>query len=249
MSGLDELRVDGIWYPPPLAPAKVDDIAACLRRAPLYASHVSAKATEPPTDYDDAVRRWPIFSPQMEPLILAPHWFEYALSFFDMAREYFGAFPRLYSFNAFFACPLVGPLYTDTQAWHRDGDDTHQFTIFMLGSDVMKAEDGEHLYQRGTHLIDDDHLGRDWRETPKDTSIIEHVLGQRGTVILVDTQGLHLGTRPMTKPRLLVWARYAVSNPPASYHWDSLKPVAKEKLGDRYPTDPQLQEAIRLVVA
>lgn len=254
MQLLEDLRRDGIHLPAPMAPGEVSDIVASLASRRMFASHVAAKATEPPAEsvHEALARGWPVFSPVMADVVMAPRLLEHALRYFWAARYYFGgAFPRLYSLNAFWTCPTPPghPLYTETQAWHRDGDDAHQFTIFAYGTDVLVPEDGEHLYQRGTHLVDDDHIGWPFREEPPDPSTVAHVLGPRGTVMIVDTNGLHKAIRPSTRPRLLLWARWGTANPPRSYAWDQLHPVPRGWLGSRYPTDPEIQEAIRLVVA
>jgi hypothetical protein len=247
---IEELRREGIVRLPQFSVEKVDAFMAHIQSGPIYNAHVAGKATEPWATFDHAVSAgWRIFAPPFEAVVKAPHWFEYALGFFDLAREYFGGeFPRLYSLNAFWSAPSGGPLYTETQAWHRDGDDPKQMTIFMLGSNVTHRDDGAHIYQRGTHLTNDDNLGRDYRLDPP-PEIVEEVMGPKGTNILVDTGGLHMAIRPLQRPRLLVWARWSVANPPKSYEWDSLAPVPKEEMGDRYPASEELREAIRLVIA
>lgn len=250
---VEALKVNGIYaYPKPLLSRQnLIEFRKHLDVALVYNSHVSAKATEPPVKLQEAIteKRWGVFAPPMAALIRAPFWFELATSFFELAKEYFdGEFPRLYSLNAFWTKAIEGPLYMDTQAWHRDGDDRKQMTLFMLGSDVPDPSEGAHLYQKGTHKILDSDLGRNFRDAPP-MDLVESVIGPAGTVFIVDTGGLHKAIRPATKPRLLVWARFGVSNPPQSYGWDGLSPLPKVEVGDRYPINPELQESIRLVVA
>lgn len=247
---LDDLRARGIsMAAPALVPWMMADIVEHLEHTEVYGSHVAAKATKPPEPFTHAYgdSRWQVFSHTMQDLVLAPHWFEYALAMFPIARAYFGGeFPRLYSLNAFWSQPAEGELYGDTQWWHRDGDDPHQLTAFMFGTDVMVRDDGSHLYQVGTHKIRDEDLGWPFREDPPE--LPAEVFGFGGTVFFVDTNGLHKAIRPITRPRLLVWARWSTANPPASYGWDELRPVRRELLRSRYPDDPTLQEAVRLVV-
>jgi hypothetical protein len=251
-NAVEVLQRDGIFVYGPLF---TRDLMIAFREqldsSPVYGAHVSAKATEPPTTLNDAihVKPWPTFAPPMAALVKSPFWLETAMSFFKIARAYFdGEFPRLYSMNAFWTKQVDGPAYVDTQAWHRDGDDRKQLTIFMLGSDVPEPSEGAHLYQRGTHRIPDDKLERNFRDAPP-VGITEVVYGEAGTLFLVDTGGLHKAIKPASRPRLLVWARYGVSNPPASYGWDSLSPVPRAEIGDRYPSDLDMQESIRLVVS
>jgi hypothetical protein len=245
---IEALRRHGIATCGTMEPAAVDRLVAQVSRAQLYRSHVAAKAKEPSVIGTEEAHRlgWEAFSPEMWEVIAAPHWFEMALAFFPVAREYFGGeLPRLYSVNAFWTCPSEVPY--DTQDWHRDQDDRKQLVAFMLGTHVGRPGDGEHLYQRGTHLIaSDDLLGRPHREPPEE--IVERVGGPAGTVWLEDTWGIHVGLPPRAAPRLLFWARWGVSDPPQSYVWDELRPAPKALLGWRYPADPELQEAIKLVV-
>lgn len=244
---LDALRRDGICRLPPMPVEHVDELVAYLTSRPMHNAHVPwpTKVTET-AGYADALERFRVFSVSMGDLTLAPHWFEYALGFHDLARAHFGGrFPRLYSLNAFWTKP--GPdLFHYTQDWHRDGDDDQQLAIFMFGTDVPTPEHGGHEYQRGTHLTTDDNLGRDPHADPA-PEIVELVVGPRGTAILIDGQGLHRGLPP-AGARLLLWARWGISEMPRSYVWDKMTHLPKEQLGDRYPTDPDLRESVRLIV-
>lgn len=256
---VDTVRHDGIWISPqPFMRLYLGDVHKIepihvfvehLKRCILYNSHVAAKATLSPEPYHNALS-WPIFAPHMHDVIRAPFFFEVALSFAKVAWNYYHhRQPYLYSINAFWSNALGGEVYTDTQAWHRDGDAPDQFTIFMLGSDVLKPEDGAHLFQKGTHKIPDDQLGWNFRDDPPNSDTIATVMGKAGTLLVANTQGLHKAIQPSTRPRLLVWARYSTLCPPQSYYWDGLSPISRHVLGDRYPSDPWLQEVIKLVAA
>lgn len=74
------------------------------------------------------------------------------------------------------------------------------------------------------------------------------VYGPPGTAFLADTRGLHMGERPTTGPRLLLWARWGVSERPWAYDNDQTVPVDRATLGDRYPNDSRLRELVSLVV-
>jgi hypothetical protein len=242
---LDVLRQDGIFVTSPMAVDRVDAIVNHLTRWPMYGAHVAAKATEPPVPFSAACDRYQAFAPHMRDVLTAPYWFELACSFFDAARAYFdGADPWLYSLNAFWTRP--GPTYTDTQTWHRDHDDDRQLAIFMLGTDVLEPADGEHEYQGGSHAVSQDDLGYEWHMPPEDRVI--RVGGPRGTIFVCDPWGLHRGIPPQ-QHRLLLWARWCVTPTPRVYGVDRLAPVPRALLGDRYPADPALQEAIKLVVS
>jgi hypothetical protein len=243
------LQQDGIYVPsePVLSLTQAFEFRSYLSSVPVYRHHIAGKATESAPNFATAWKQgWSVFAPKTEDVIKAPHWFETALSYMSLAKAYFRQQPRMYSISAFWTTPAEGPLYGDTQTWHRDQDDKFQMTLFMLGSDVPDPSEGAHLYQRGTHRTPDADLGRD-PPSPPPCGIVSTVYGPAGTLVVADTWGLHKAIRPAKLPRLLVWARYAVANPPFTYVNDGLAPVSRDLLGDRYPTDPELQEAVRLV--
>ena len=246
---LSVLQRDGISRMPPMPLSLLEKILAHLQYKQVFNAHVAAMATEPPVILKTALRekRWPAFCHSMVDIVTAPVFLETAIGMYDVARAYFdNEQPRLYSLNAFWTQPTNSPQYKDTHEWHRDEDDCKQMGMFMYGTDISHTTNGAHMYQRGTHRIPDAALGRDCKAPPYE--IVETVVGESGTLFLSDTSGLHMGLRP-DQPRLLIWARYGVSNPPESYKWDKLSPVPKELIGHRYPKNPELQEAIRLVVA
>jgi hypothetical protein len=170
-----------------------------------------------------------------EDVLRAPHFFEFALKQTSIVRKYLGQEPLLYSVNAFTTYPIDGPMNPDIQEWHRDKDDVRFVALFVYLTDVLIPEDGAHLFKLETHRTTED-------------GPVETMLGSAGTAFLADTRGLHMGIRPTIRPRTMVWARWGVSDPPASYVWDKQAPVDKAVLGARYPADKTLQESIRLVV-
>ena len=173
-----------------------------------------------------------------EDILRAPHFFEFAMQFTDTARTYLGHEPLLYSVNAFTTYPVEGPMNPDIQEWHRDKDDSQFLALFVYLTDVLHEEDGAHLFKAGTQthpsIVDGE---------------IQTVLGPAGTAFLADGRGLHMGIRPSSRPRTIAWARWGVSDPPASYRWDKQSPVSRHVLGDRYPVDVNRQASVRLVVS
>jgi Phytanoyl-CoA dioxygenase (PhyH) len=263
---LATLRRDGIAYVPwSMGAAELAEMKAFLDECLVWPAHVSTKADQTFRKKLKDARKskdWPVYSPTMEDVVRAPHWLEYAMRCFPLAKEYFGEFPRLYSVNVFWSQPANYP-YGETHDWHRDGDDRKQFGMFLFGTDVTE-EDGPHLYQRGTHRHSDgreramkdvnaEHLALDaelgaQKENPRPEDVIK-ITGPAGTMFFEDPNGVHRGLRPK-KPRMFAWARWGVSNPTGSYLWDKLRPCSKDLIGDRYPyNDPEMQEAIRLVVS
>lgn len=245
---VDTLRRDGIASWDSLSREQVADIDIYLGDTPVRNAHVAAKATSPEIPLSDALyaRKWPAFSHRMEDVISAPHFFEKAVALLPLVREYFETpEPVLYSFNVFWTQP-ASVEYLSTHFWHRDFDDEKQLVLFLYGTDVLHEDDGAHKYQRGTHLTNDETLGRDWKQEPPQ-NVVKRIFGPAGTMFLADTNGLHMGYRPRQR-RMLAWARWGVSDLPRTYVRDELRPAPRSVLGERYPTDPYVQKAIRLVV-
>lgn len=246
---LANLRKNGVEYLPHFVPrAAMDEVDEYLSTCWVYNAHVRAKSTESIIQ-NEAVRknRWPMFCVDMQDAVVAPHLFELMVDHYDFAKRYFdGEQPILYSMNCFWTQPAPGaPQYLDTHGWHRDLDDRKQLVIFVFGTDVIYPQDGGHQYQVGTQNVSDQSLGRDFRAPPPHG--VKTITGKKGTAFVSDTRGLHVGFRP-NKLRMLAWGRWGVSTPPQSYAWDKLKPVNKSLLGDRYPSSPDVQDAIRFVV-
>jgi len=254
---VNDLRRDGCTRLAIMSSDKVIEINEFLLQKNVYNAHVQAKASKSlPLPQAFGQSDWPMYCHAMEDAVLAPHFFERAISTFDIAKDYFdGDFPFLYSMNVFWTQRnSVGPNYADTHWWHRDGDCKKQLVLFMYGRDILVPEQGAHLYQRGSHVSyersiathTEDALGYDFQKPPNE--VIETFTGKAGTTFMVDTKGMHMGIRPDHR-RLLLWARWGIDDPPVSYGWDRLAPVAKERLGFRYPTDPTLQRAVHLVAS
>lgn len=224
---LPTLRRDGIVSVPGLSTTQVDALWAAVQDCPRYAGHVKREgrphAGQPISCWD------------MHDLIVAPHFWEWAVAFTPLAALYLGATPLLYSMNVFESTPSDWPPHPGIEVFHRDADDVRFLALFLYLTDVHDG-DGAHVYQCGTQ-----DLGSEMREM--------EMCGPRGTAFLADTRGFHRGHRPTTGPRRLAWARWGVSDPPASYVRDQLQPLPRARLGSRYPTDPALQAIVRLVVA
>lgn len=218
------LQRDGTELLPPLARLQALEILASLHAKPRHAGHIEGQ----PSAGQDC---W-----SMANVLQAPHVVETALCWTELAGEYLRAEPLLYSVNAFTMYPHVGPTSPDTQEFHRDKDDTKFLALFIYLTDVLTPADGAHQFIAGTHLGAVSGPGKE-------------ITGPAGTMFFSDGRGLHRGLRPTTAPRTILWIRWGVSDPPASYQWCGLRPVDKALIGDRYPTEHSLQRAIRLVLA
>ena len=208
----------------PLTGQQVDDVLGWLKSRPVFVGRHVVQADTEFTTWDAAaganVLCW-----TLETAVLTPHLLERALAEFDFVTEYLGTpNPYLYSLNVFVTRPGQ-PVRPDIQAFHRDTDDVKFLPMFFYLSDV----------------------GEDARQELRVDDRVVGIEGKRGTVFFSDTMREHRGLKPVTGERIIAWARFGVSNPPESYKWDHLEPIDKNLLGARYPTEPRLQEAIKLV--
>lgn len=221
--------------PAPMPPEELAAIVAHLKGCKVYDAHVQAKAQRSAA----WGAPWPMACHHMHDVLRAPGMLQWALSVRRLARGVFGEEPLLYSVNAMWTQP-ASHQYGQTHKWHRDGDDRKFLALFMYGSDVLRPEDGPHRYLAGSHLNDD----------PPQKDIEQRavsIYGRAGTMFVTHPRGLHIGVRP-GKLRLLLWARWGVSEPPISYVWDKLAPAPKASL-PWWPESEEEQRAVRLVAA
>lgn len=245
---LETLRRDGIVRLPELAPAAA--ITDFLRARPVANAHVPFQGKETRANLAGALGAgWPMCCNSMADVINAPCMLEYATRYLDLAGEYLrGADPvgeaQVYSFNAFWTQPSAAR-YEQTHKWHRDGDYSRFVVLYIYGTDVLKPEDGAHVFVKTSHRVRDDDL-------PKDRApLLETVLGPAGTMFLSDSRGLHYGTRPQVALRSLLWIRWYMPELPRSYVWDKMRPAVALGPAARYLGGLTAEErrALRLVVA
>lgn len=238
---IDTLRRDGIArVVPPLGAGQAADIAAHLRASPCYPGHVRVYGDKTPRTWAETATMTDVWCHDMETVVAAPHLWDLAISLLPTARAYLEAPPRLYSMNAFWSRASAEPPQTDLQTWHRDRDDERFLALFVYGTDVLTEADGPHRFRPGTQ-VEGDYPAGEFDVT---------IYGPAGTAFLADTRGLHMGVKP-TGPnaRLILWARYCVSDKPWSYDNDELSPVPAAVLGARYPADAETRDLVKLVVA
>jgi len=103
-----------------------------------------------------------------------------------------------------------------SQLFHSDRDHLQFVKFFVYLSDVS-TDSGPHVFVRGSHRTRPEALRRDLRfddeevlEHFAETDVIEHV-GPCGTVIAVDTSGLHKGKPPATAERWIFELEFATS--------------------------------------
>jgi hypothetical protein len=174
----------------------------------------------------------------------APHFLDFATQFTDFAEEYLGSFPYLYSTHSFWTKPAKGAVNPDIQHWHRDRDDKKFVAMFMFGTDVLDANDGPHMFVRGSHRVDD---GRTVLTEEPDPKTVIRIYGKAGEIFFANTFGFHMGMRPTLGVRLLHWARWGVSCPPAAYGWDKVSPVPGSTV-PMEPPDEKIMESTKFLV-
>lgn len=215
---------------------RVESILHHLKNRPMFSGHVG---TGQCATYEDAKKDFRSFAPSLASVLLGPYWLEYAIAHLPLARSYFDGPAWLYSLNAFWIMP--GSSY-ELHLWHRDTDAPSQMAVFMLASDTT-PDDGAHEYQVETHWTSDADLGRHVNEPP--SSHIQRVYGRKGKTFVMDPWGIHRG-QPCSKERVLLWARFADTIPDEKFLRKQIIPAYM--LGERYPSDPETREAIRLIV-
>ncbi len=233
MEIMEELRATGVAKIESLTPDQIAETNSWLLSRPVFAdAHVPQTARNEGRGMVDrsTAAGSEYVCVHTDDAILAPHLIEFGLSTVNLAAEYLGRDPPVaYSMNAFWCRPGAA-LRTDIQAFHRDADDVRFLAVFVYLTDILTPEDGAH-----------DLLGPD--------GVVHTVLGPAGTAFLADTSFEHMGRKPQTRERGIAWFRYGVSDHPPAGVWDKIEPIAAARLGDRYPTDPRLCEAIKLLVA
>lgn len=238
---LDALRGEGITRVPlGLGQRQVEDIRRYLMECWCYPGHVKVYGDQVARTFDDTQRMFDVWCHDMGDVVQLPHLWDLMISLMPAAEAYLEAPARLYSMNAFWTRPSDRAPQRDIQEYHRDADDERFLAMFVYGSDVCSDDDGPHVYVTGSHRdasLRCELLGPETR-----------ILGPAGTVFLADTRGLHYGAKPQRGDRLILWARWGVSERPVAYDIDRLRPTTRLALGDRFPQDREIQERVKLVV-
>jgi hypothetical protein len=104
----------------------------------------------------------------------------------------------------------------NAQLYHQDRDRLSFLKFFVYLTDV-EVENGPHMYIRGTHRKTPWSLRSDGRKTD---AIVEQaglggrvaeMIGPSGTLMAVDTAGLHKGKPPISGDRLVLQVEFATS--------------------------------------
>ncbi len=212
-----------------------------LKKRPVYPGHVIVHGDRKPRSFEEG-RSLETCCYEMESVVTAPYFFEWALALTDIAGFYLGEFPRMYSCNAFWTRPGPSEDNPHIQVWHRDRDDRKFVALFMYGTDVLEDEDGPHQLATQSHRFND---GQNREPTAREP--VAKVYGPAGTMFLANTSAIHRGEKPTSHERLLVWARWCVSKEPYSYKFDGLRPVPASKLAIERPLDRHVESTAMVV--
>ena len=224
-------------------------LRARLKNSPTYTGHVIPQGDRVARTWDEtiAIPANPLFHAchSLETILqAAPSLLPYIVGYLPLVEEFFGEPALLYSINAFWKRP------PDRGGWHYDLDDRKQAVIFIYGTDVLSPEDGVHQYYVES-------AGFSTEEKAKFHNVegvfvppvaVESFYGPAGTAFMTNTNGLHTGWPPKTGARLLIWARFGVSDPPATYHADEIGPVPASKLSYWTPGGEPVRHATHLIV-
>jgi hypothetical protein len=218
------LAATGCRMPAPALAAIIDHLV----QAPVFNAHVWALSDRTPHALDEGLET---ACSTMERVATAPGLLDLVDQFTPLAQAYFGEPALLYSLNAFWTAPGPSAPDSNIQSWHRDRDDRKFLVMFIYGSDVLTPDDGLHLYALGSHLDGSAEGGE-----------VVEVRGPAGTIFFADTSGRHCGLKPTRGRRMILWARWGVTDPPPVYRHDELAPVARAQVPHAYA------EHLRLVM-
>jgi hypothetical protein len=149
--------------------------------------------------------------------------------------SYLGCKPTISSIGIrwSFPCRRDG---ADVQRFHRDPDDWRFLKFFVYLTDVDDMS-GPHAFVRGTHRTSGRLRAQGYaaaeieRDYGKDR--IETITGPRGTSFVADTYGIHRGTPPQLRSRLILQVQYSLL-PIYAFVYRPQAPAAGLRGLDRY---------------
>ncbi|SFB04109.1 hypothetical protein SAMN03159496_01476 [Rhizobium sp. NFR07] len=225
----DELRSDGIFADLQLPQAIHSEICDFAGRTPCFGNFNRELEFLAP-EHDEAERRF-------GRSLLSGHFFERSLDsegvravqgdplLLDVAKHYLGASAQLITTRIWWSFPTKASSEADRSLasldkFHFDLDDWRMLKFFFNLVDVDEGT-GPHVFVKGSHnrrkashqytlLVGHsaeevlDYYGADKAVT---------LTGQAGSGFVEDPFGFHMGTVPVTKPRLMMEVGFGVSKP------------------------------------
>ena len=147
-------------------------------------------------------------------------------SILAVAEAYLKTLPVLSGLNLWFS-PAYGnaPGADAAQEFHFDFDPPPIWLLFFIYLTDVGPDNGPHIFVRGTHTPGNpgmkELLSRGYVRIPDEDIVrnfgaenVVELYGKRGTILAVDTRGMHKGKMPVTGHRLM--AQLSYSTPPFS---------------------------------
>ncbi|WP_194152294.1 phytanoyl-CoA dioxygenase family protein [Muricoccus nepalensis] len=129
-----------------------------------------------------------------------------------LVAGYLGCKPTISSLGVRWSLPAAARPEA-TQLFHRDPDDWRFLKLFVYLTDVG-AEDGPHVYVRGSHNTAAQLRARPYQRAALEREYgprsIRTVTGPAGTTFVADTHGIHMGLPPAGAPRLILQVQYSI---------------------------------------
>jgi hypothetical protein len=209
---------------------QVNEIHHHLAGCPLLLAHDAHTAKQRVASLADVPEGQSYACYEYLDLWSSPHVIELAASdrTLDLAQQYLGCVPTIYSINAFWSLPNRQP-HPYSQLFHRDWEDYRSLVTFTQLTPVANPEDGAHYYVEGSHddatfermlqsraVPREDITKLSSRDGPAVATIAEPLFSQTarrfdglaGRSFCSDGYGLHRAVVPRSQPRLLLWFRF-----------------------------------------
>lgn len=185
-----------------------------------------------PYTVDKVPKHWSTAYYPIETLIRAPHIFALANDpdILSVIENTFGCKPEIGVIQALWRFPSENAPIND-ELWHRDFETLRLVKCFLYLTDVDE-DSGPHKFVETSHLTNkitkigkgirsDDHIEKAYGREKVVTKV-----GPSGTCFLEETIGWHKGTKPITKPRLMVQVVYSIN--PVKYK--DRQPIAQSEI-------------------
>ena len=237
------LRRDGIYVFNSMVPA---DMVARMRESALTVPSIARGVETPAAPYprsEPQVGRYDIdedltmTSPDMQDFCSDP-------AFARIAADYLEQ-PVVQDQTALWWSTMKGREQANLNAWlfHQDRDRLSFLKFFVYLTDVA-MENGPHVYIKGTHRKVPRALATDGRKTDelvKQIGLWDRVVelgGKAGTILAVDTVGLHKGKPPEQGDRLVLQVEFATSLFGAQTDYPTFEPSPLAR--QRYQETPKI---------
>jgi hypothetical protein len=140
--------------------------------------------------------------------------------FLSLCSSYFKSLPIIDTISLWWSFKSSLPDHNAAQKWHFDMDRLKWLKIFIHLNDINE-KNGPHIFIKGTHKnlgikenilrsgysrIDDKIINNIY---PQDR--FEKFLGEKGSIVIEDTRGLHKAEAPTHNPRLILVLQYSTA--------------------------------------